>query len=177
MTSSKSRTYAFVQLLSNLPDDWQTLFDGLVMPSAFIIHSQDEAEPHVHFLIDFNSPVRPQTVIDLIPHSFGVLHVEPVRNRNAYMRYMLHIGQENKYIYELNDLKLLHGCKFKKAEIFAVEFKDVYSIIEENNILNFAALLTCCMEHYPQCVDYIVNHSTPVRAYVRDRAYSLGCRS
>lgn len=167
--AQKSRCYAFVQKLENLPDNWQKLFEDCVIPSCFIIHDQDEADPHIHFLMDFTSPVSVLTALDVIPAEFNVLHVEPVRNRSAYMRYMLHLDQDDKFNYSFDDLKLLYGCKCRKSDLFNIGFVDVYEVIEINDIRNFAALITICMKEYNQCLDYILSHSSAINFYLRDR--------
>lgn len=173
MAAQKSRTYAYVQKVMNLPHDWREQFEKIVMPSCYVVHDMDETNPHVHFMVDFNSPVRSATALDVMPDSFGILYAEPVRNRNSYQRYMLHIDQPEKHQYPFEDLHLLYGCKVKMDEMYNVDFVDVYEVIERENITNFAALLSRCVKDYPQLVKVISNHSFMIKAYVTDRARAV----
>lgn len=170
MATDKSRTYAYVQKLENLPADWAARFEDVKMPSCYIVHDKDEASPHVHFFVDFNSPVRSNTALSVIPDGFGIEYAEPVRNRNAYQRYMLHLDHPDKHQYPFDELIVLYGCKVNDTEVFSVDFEDVYDLIEKENITNFAELITVCMERFPMYIRYIATHTPLVKSYVMERA-------
>lgn len=62
------------------------------------IHSADgeNAKPHVHFMVDYPNAVR----MDTVRADYGAVaanaYFEPVRNRKAMMRYMLHLDDDDK---------------------------------------------------------------------------------
>ena len=67
---------------------------GIISP----VHSADgeDGKPHVHFMVDYPSPV----VLDSARSDYGAVtangYMEPVRSRKAMMRYFLHLDDADK---------------------------------------------------------------------------------
>lgn len=180
-TAKKSRSWWFVQLIENLPDDWQSQLYECVIPGCYIIHDKDEkrddesgelrpVKPHVHCLLEFGSPVRIDTVLNAIPDSFGVSYAEPVPTKVGAYRYMLHLGYEGKYEYSRDDMHHLHGFKVDLSEVCNIGFQDVYNLIEQMQIENFASLLSFLVEFKPDYLDYVTKHVNLVKSYIYERS-------
>lgn len=102
MAQTKTRTYTGVfytgegaaPLVPLIQHMKTVLLPGIISP----VHSADGeiAKPHVHFMVDYPNPVR----LDTAKTDYGAVaanaYLEPVRNRKAMMRYMLHLDDEDK---------------------------------------------------------------------------------
>lgn len=102
MAKPKTRTYTGVFYPSEESEPLKPLVLHLksVRIPAIIspIHSADgdEAKPHVHFMMDYPSPV----ILETARADYGEIaangYLEPVRSRKAMMRYFLHLDDEDK---------------------------------------------------------------------------------
>lgn len=102
MAKPKTRTYTGVFYPGEEPDPLNILVSHLksVRIPAMVspLHSADgqEAKPHVHFMMDYPSPV----ILETARADYGEVsangYLEPVRSRKAMMRYFLHLDDEEK---------------------------------------------------------------------------------
>lgn len=175
MTINKCRSWWWVQLIENLPETWESDLSALCISSAYIIHDKDTSadtgelvKPHIHCLMQFPNAVRPVTVLSALPESFGVAHTERVASVSGAYRYMLHIDQEGKHEYSLDDMHHLHGFRVNLSDAFGVGFKDIYRLISEQGISCFAELVGYCVEVEPRYLDYVLGHNVLLRGYFND---------
>ena len=85
---ARGRNFAFVQLLENLPEDWEEIAADKLLPMAFVIHDKDvytekeqqqnpehvQGEPkkaHVHFFVYFNGKRTASGVVEMFSE-FGI---------------------------------------------------------------------------------------------------------
>ena len=102
----RGRNFAFVQLLENLPEDWQDIAADKLLPMAWVIHDKDvytekdelanpenvagtSKKPHVHFFVYFNGKRTASGVVEMFSE-FNIKYVEKIECKNAYLAYMLH---------------------------------------------------------------------------------------
>ncbi len=175
MPTEKCRSWWWVQLIESLPETWETDLNNLCVPSAYIIHDKDFSadtgelvKPHVHCLMQFPNAVRPNTIFSVLPESFGVKHTERVASVSGACRYMLHIEQEGKYEYSLDDLHIIHGLRVNLSDTFSVTFKDLYVLIRDYGITCFSQLVSYCVEVEPRYLDYVLSHNVLLRGYFND---------
>ncbi len=179
--NKRSRCWWFVQLIDNLPEDWESKLYDMVLPGCYIVHDQDTkldietgellpVAPHVHCLVEFGNAVLAKTVLDVLPEEFGVLHVEPVPTKVGAYRYLLHLGHEEKHEYQRDEMKHLHGFRVNMSDVYNVDFSDVYSLINEMQIDNFAVLMSFLVEFKPDFVPYVSAHVNLVRSFLMERS-------
>lgn len=179
MAVTKSRCWWFVQLIENLPESWRSDLEELMIPGAYIVHDRDTRideegmeqlkKPHIHCMLEFGSPVVAGTPLGVLPESFGVAFCKPVPNKIGAYRYLLHMGQPDKAQYERDEVVHLAGFRINLSEVSNIGFADVYELINELDIMNFAALMSILVEFKPEYVDYVAGHVNLVKSYILER--------
>lgn len=180
MAVKKCRTWWFVQRIDNLPRDWEKILEDLLIPGAYIVHDRDTkldeetgellpVAPHVHCILTFNSQVLVDTALSYLPDDFGVKFIQPVPNRIGAYRYLMHYGKEDKAQYDRDEIRHMHGFKVNMSEVYNLDFSDVYALIEQYDIRNFAVLVSLVVEFKPELMPYIAGHTNLVKSYLQER--------
>lgn len=94
---------------------------------AYIYHEPDteEGTPHYHFLVRHNGSRSVKQVAEKL--GISPQYVQVCRKVVAFRRYMLHLDQDEKKKYSLDDIKTSDLLSFKSA-IIGNEKRDVLSI-------------------------------------------------
>lgn len=180
----RGRNFAFVQLLENLPEDWQDIAADKLLPMAWVIHDKDvytekdelanpenvagtSKKPHVHFFVYFNGKRTASGVVEMFSE-FNIKYVEKIECKNAYLAYMLHLRQEGKHKYPYDAMTIINGLKVNFADLSDVDFSDVLSFAEEYNICRFSELVKATRKKEPPLFRYITGHYALVCAYFAD---------
>jgi hypothetical protein len=118
------------------------------------IHSADveHAKPHVHFMIDYPSPV----VITSAHRDYHVIaangFIEPVRSRKAMMRYFLHLDDSDKE--QLSASDIITGCgavfdttpELTADDILRIKL-EIQDFCRETQITEYADLCHTCSDY------------------------------
>lgn len=178
MADKRSRHWWFVQVLDNLPADWETQLTELMIPGCYIVHDRDTKlnesgewepkRPHIHCILRFGNAVRADTVLDALPVSFNVKMCKPVTEVVGAYRYMMHFGIDDKAQYEQSEIKHMSGFKVNVSDVFNVQFSDVYDLINELRITNFAQLMSVLVEFKPEFLGYVSSHVNLVKTYITE---------
>ena len=180
----RGRNFAFVQLVENLPDDWQEIAAGKLLPLAWVLHDKDvytekdemkdpthkagePKKPHVHFFVYFNGKRTASGVVSMFSE-FNISYAEKIECKNAYLAYMLHLRQEGKHQYDYSDMHIMNGLKVNFADLSDVDFGDVLSFAEEYNITRFSELVQAARRKDPPIFRYVTGHFSLVCAYFAD---------
>ena len=183
----RGRNFAFVQLVENLPKDWQEIAAGKLLPMAWVLHDKDvytEKEekanpehkagemkkPHVHFFVYFNGKRTASGVVEMFSE-FGIAYAEKIECKNAYLAYMLHLRQEGKHRYDYSEMHILNGLKVNFADLSDIDFGDVLTFAADYSITRFSELVQASREKDPPIFRYGCSHYALVCAYFSD------CRS
>lgn len=94
---------------------------------AYIFHEPDteEGSPHCHFLVRHNGSRSVKQIAEKL--GISPQYVQVCRKVTAFRRYMLHLDQDEKKKYSLDDIKTSDILTFKEA-ISGNTKKDVLSI-------------------------------------------------
>lgn len=179
--SKKCRNWWFVQRIDQLPADWRTQLDELMIPGCYIVHERDTkldidtgtwlpVAPHIHCIVQFGNAVRAKTVLDALPDSFNVKMVKPVTAIAGAYRYMMHYEIADKAPYDRDEIIHMHGFKVNVSDVFNVDFANVYELINEHRICNFAVLMSFLVEFKPEYISYVSGHVQMVKAYLQEYA-------
>lgn len=178
------RNFAFVQLIENLPEDWEKIAENLLLPICWIIHDKDRyteddekknpehkagtlKKPHVHFFVYFSGKRTVNGVIMLFS-KLNISYVERIECKNAYLAYMLHLRQEDKHTYEYSELVIKNGLKVNFADLANVDMADVLDFIDRFGVTRFSELVQATKRHDPPLFRYVTGHYGLVCAYFAD---------
>ena len=179
----RGRNFRFVQLVENLPPDWEKVVKNKLLPMAYVVHdkdyySEDEEKegkgiagqpkkPHVHFFVYFNGKRTPSGVAKLF-NDLGVSYVERVDYKNGALAYMLHIGWPEKHLYNYDEFKIVNGLKVNFADLTDTDFGDVMEFAESYDIRRFSELCKISKKVDPPIFRYVSSHYALVCAYFSD---------
>lgn len=176
MAVFKSRCWWFVQLVENLPDNWEDELQQLMLPGCYIVHDRDvrideegievPKKPHIHCMIEFGSPIVAKSALGAVPESFNVSFVKPVPSKVGAYRYLLHYDQPDKAQYDRDSIVHMAGFKVNFSDVYNVDFVDIYEMINELKITNFAMLMSFLVEFKPEYIAYVSSHVNLVKSYI-----------
>lgn len=180
----RGRNFAFVQLVENLPKDWEKIARDKLLPMAWVLHDKDfytkedekknpehqagtTKKPHVHFFVYFNGKRTASGVVEMFSE-FNIAYAEKIECKNAYLAYMLHIRQDDKYTYPYDAMVIVNGLKVNFADLSDVDFSDVLDYADEWSITRFSELVKATKKNEPPLFRYITSHYALCCAYFAD---------
>lgn len=137
MTSSKGRYWGFIIYPESNPDFIEQSGESFLPLIISPLHDKDGVKPHYHCLLAYDGGVALSTVLKDV-HLWGVSHVEPIRSKKAYIRYMTHDGT-NKAKYNKEDIIDLTATGASES---AVSYELIQLIISSD----YTGLKPLCME-------------------------------
>lgn len=182
----RGRNFAFVQLVSNLPENWREVIDEKLLPMAYVVHDKDvytekdeeedsshiagEVKPaHVHFFVYFSGKKTVSGVLGMFSE-LNIGYVERIECKNAYLAYMLHLRRDDKHTYAYDELVILNGLKVNYADLNDVDFGDVLDFAKERGIKSFGDLIDATKKEDPPLFRYCQGHYALCCAYFADKA-------
>ncbi len=187
----RSTTWNFVFYLGSkhLSPDWRDDMEALHTPLAYIVHDRDDAKPHVHCLVRYDSLKS----LDQVRQDFaftGVEYFEVTRSYRGMCRYLIHLdplsGKEQyteKFRYQRSDIVELAGISldFSKKVTKDEERKalsEITDFVNENDLTEFSQLWNYVAKNYEQhpiWFDLLSGRAAySVSQFIRSRAFS--CR-
>ncbi len=162
MGEHKSRYFTFLLYPESIPEDWLLKLELIGIPMAISpLHDKDKKDgkekglkkPHYHIIYIAKNPVTASSVRKRIQRSLGnesVAMVQIIRTtvENTYL-YLTHESkdaiQENKYVYDKKDIKLINNFDIDRYITLDVEEKDemfnlVCDLIDDHNLANIREL-------------------------------------
>lgn len=162
MTKEKSRYFTFLLYPESIPSDWEMKLELLGVPMAISpIHDKDLStvegqkykKAHYHVIYVAKNPVTADSVRKKIKATLGdssVAMVQIIRTtvENTYL-YLTHESkdaiEENKYVYNKKDIKLINNFDIDRYITLDVEEKDeifnlVCDLIDDHNLANIREL-------------------------------------
>ena len=108
----RSTTWNFVFYLDSklLSPDWRDEMEALHTPIAYIVHDKDDAKPHVHAIVRYDS-LKSKEQVQADFAFTGVEYFEQTRSYRGMCRYLIHLdplsGKEQyteKYRYDRSEI-------------------------------------------------------------------------
>lgn len=172
--NAKYRSWWFQQKISYLPENWRTILHHSAMPCCAIVHDKDPSEvegrelvdPHIHVIYSFGNQVRYKSALQFA-QLFNVEHCEPAATKDGAVRYLLHIGQEPKHVYDESDLELFGGFKYDSGVVHGVDFSTVFNFILKYQPRTIAELVMFALQLAPEMVPFIQGRITPFDTLLR----------
>lgn len=187
----RSTTWNFVFYLGSkhLSPEWRDEMEALHTPLAYIVHDRDDAKPHVHCLVRYDSLKS----LDQVRQDFaftGVEYFEVTRSYRGMCRYLIHLdplsGKEQyteKFRYQRSDIVELAGISldFSKKVTKDEErraLSEITDFVNENDLTEFSQLWNYVAKNYEQhpiWFDLLSGRAAySVSQFIRSRAFS--CR-
>lgn len=153
--SGRTRNYATVIYSQDSVD----LINELHIP-CFISpwHDKDvnangeHKKAHRHVLMNFDS-VKSLSQVQELVKQFGGVGCEVVQSNRAYARYLCHLDNPEKALYDINEVQSIGGLDYiELINSLGDEFSTLYEIVDyvlDNNICNMREFLIYCRKEQP----------------------------
>ncbi|MCI6273848.1 MAG: Rep family protein [Tractidigestivibacter sp.] len=185
----RSTTWNFVFFLDSvhLSSDWRDEMETLHVPLAYIVHDRDDAKPHVHVLVRYDSLKS----LDQVRTDFaftGVEYFEVTRSYRGMCRYLIHLdplsGKEQyteKYQYSRSEIVELSGIALDFSRKITRDeerraLSEITDFINDNDIREFSVIWNYVSRHYekyPVWFDLLSGRAAySVNQFIRSRAFS-----
>lgn len=185
----RSTTWNFVFYLDSslLSPDWRDDMESLHTPLAYVVHDRDDAKPHVHVLVRYDSLKS----LDQVRQDFsftGVEWFEVTRSYRGMCRYLIHLdplsGREQyteKFRYDRSDIVELAGISldFSRKVTRDEERKalsEITAFVNDNDLTEFSQLWNYVSSHYEECpiwFDLLSGRAAySVNQFIRSRSFS-----
>lgn len=190
-TKGRSTTWNFVFYLDSklLSPDWRDEMEALHVPLAFIVHDRDDAKPHVHVLVRYDSLKALSQVQEDFAFT-GVEWFEVTRSYRGMCRYLIHLdplsGKERhteKFRYDRSEIVELSGISLDFSRKVSKDderkaLSEITDFVNDNDVMEFSTLWNYVASHYeqyPVWFDLLSGKAAySVNQFIRSRAYS--CR-
>lgn len=167
----RTRTWAFTVYPESAAEDWRDVLEETVIPAAISpLHDRDtwterdEArnpehkagepkKPHHHVVLYYGGKKSARQVLsDLEP--LGIGYVEPVRDTQAYNRYLCHLDNPNKAQYSPEDVVRLNGAACDLTRTLTAEQRrtikaEVTRFVRANSFTEYSELVFWCLDNEP----------------------------
>lgn len=185
----RSTTWNFVFYLdsAHLSSGWRDEMESLHVPLAYIVHDRDDAKPHAHVLVRYDSLKS----LDQVRSDFaftGVEYFEVTRSYRGMCRYLIHLdplsGKEKyteKFQYSRSEIVELSGIALDFSRKITRDeerraLSEITDFINDNDIREFSTIWNYVSRHYekyPVWFDLLSGRAAySVNQFIRSRAFS-----
>lgn len=129
---------------------------------------------HIHGMWIFSGGARASQALELCRQAFGSHcppHVEPIYSRSAYVRYMCHLDQPDKWPYDPADIEAFGGASVcLDAETSASgELADLLGWIDAHDVREYASLVDWARVERPDLLSLIARRAVFFGHYFASR--------
>ena len=180
----RTRNFATIVYEDSAPKDWINILKEQFIP-CFIspYHDKDinptgePKKPHWHVLIMYDSVKTLEQAKDVVSLINGV-GIEYVQSLRGYARYLCHLDNPEKHLYNTADVQCLSGADYVSTIDLSIDkykaIAEMIQYIKENNIYYYSDLLEyACYSRYDwfrvlcDCGSYVVSH------YIKENYFKL----
>ena len=186
---SRTRNFATVVYPESAPRDWISILDSERIPALISpIHDRDinqsadntPKKPHYHVIVMFSS-VKTKMQAKAVFDKIGGVGCEAVQSIRGYARYLCHLDNPDKTLYNQADVVALNGADyFSNIEIATDKYKAIKEMIswcKANDIISYATLFEYSMEERPDWFRCLCDSSTlVVKEYLQSLAWTRSYR-
>lgn len=181
----RSNLWVCVVYPDSLPDNFYQIIANWHIPCALSpLHNKDkngdetEKKKHYHLMIDFGSGQNKSfnQVLQFTEQLNGTIPII-CHNRQAMLRYFIHLDNPNKSPYDKKDIQFFSGFEIMNAFDSYTNDSLIYdrleSIIYDNMIFNYAHLVQYLRKHnYLYELDFLRRHSNHIN-YILNGYFQL----
>lgn len=186
----RARNFAMVLYDDSCVSDWKRILRESCLSGFSIYHDQDVDEKgelkkaHYHVLVHFNNPVRRNTILGL-SEALGASNgrYEVVGHYVGYARYMCHLDERGKHVYDVNEVECYGGADYisvisgKKDNARVVS--QIIEYCKENRVYSYADLIEICVLDHKDWFDVICKgtYGHLISEYIKSRYWTDEMRS
>lgn len=180
----RSNKWAFLFYQESAPEDYLNILEGLHVP--FILspwHDKDVnrstgefKKAHKHGAFFFDTLKSYSQVSDLISDKLnGPAHVEVVMSPKGMYDYFTHAENPEKTPYNVEDIESGAGFELDKflAENNPNLLLQVYEIMHDSNLKEFADFTDLIAQKYPDLLFYVFDKSYFFKIYLDSKRYNF----
>ncbi|AFW90761.1 Plasmid replication protein repB [Lactococcus cremoris subsp. cremoris UC509.9] len=178
----RSNKWAFLLYKESAPEDYLAILDELHVPYVLspwhdkdVNHSTGEfKKAHKHGALFFESLKSYTQVSDLLTEKLNTpAHVEVVMSPKGMYDYFIHAENPEKTLYNIEDIE--SGCGFELDKFLAENNPDlleqVYEIMRDSELKEFADFTDLIAEKYPDLLLYVFEKSYFFKIYLDSKRY------
>ncbi len=182
----RTRNYATIIYEDSAPENWLQILNDLHVP-AFIspLHDQDlrpDGTPkkhHRHVQICFDSVKTPEQAKEVFDQINGV-GCEVIKSFRAYARYLCHLDEHDKHLYNTSDVIALGGLDYNDSIGSASDkvqcIREMKNYVKDNMIFFFCDLFDYAEENNSMWFDALINSCSYImEKYIKSFTYKYEC--
>lgn len=140
------------------------------------IHNDNGCKEHMHLMIFFDS-VKTDKQIQEVISLVGGVGKEKIYSNKGYARYLCHLDEKGKNIYNIDDVFEFADIKHYKDYIETENGQDdrfilILQLIKEYNIIEFSDLIDFALENDKDLLKTIKANAYIIREYMKSKYFS-----
>ncbi len=180
--TGRTRNWATIVYPESAPDNWKDILGELKM-EAFIspLHSEDvnpdgeKKKAHYHVLLMFPSVKTDKQAAEVF-ESFGGVGTEQVASLRGYARYLCHLDNPEKHIYDTKDVLAFGGADYYSVITLVTDkylvLAEILDFCDENRIVYYSDLIRWCRQNKFEWFRALVDGGTyVVKEYLKSSKY------
>lgn len=153
----RSRNWATIVYPESAPENWKDILGELKM-EAFVspLHSEDVnpdgeiKKEHYHVLLMFPSVKTDKQAAEVF-NTFGGVGTEQVASLRGYARYLCHLDNPEKHIYDTKDVLSFGGADYYSVITLVTDkylvLSEILDFCDENHIVYYSELIRWCRQN------------------------------
>lgn len=140
------------------------------------IHNDSGCKEHMHLMIFFDGLKSEKQIKEVIEQVGGV-GKEKIYSNKGYARYLCHLDEKGKNVYNIDDVMEFADIKHYKDYIETENGQDdkfvlILQLIKEYNIIEFADLIDFALENDKDLLKTIKSNAYILREYMKSKYFS-----
>lgn len=187
--TGRTRNWATIVYPESAPENWKDILGELKM-EAFVspLHDQDLnpggelKKPHYHVLLMFPSVKTDKQAADVF-QAFGGVGTEQVASLRGYARYLCHLDNPEKHIYDTKDVLAFGGADYYSVITLVTDkylvLAEILDFCDENHIVYYSDLIRWCRQNKFEWFRALVDGGTyVVKEYLKSSQFErTDCRN
>lgn len=153
--SDRTRVFATIVYPESCPENLFSIISEMFVPCIVSpLHNKDVHQdtgelkkPHYHVLFIFDGVKSDKQINEVVKQICGVGIIK-VKSVKAYARYLCHLDNEDKYQYDISDVKTFGGAEYTQYINTTLDkynlIIDIMNYIDENDVRSYRDLLRYC---------------------------------
>lgn len=183
-SKERLRNFAFVLYEDSAPSDWEERLLSLHIPGCYIKHDLDfegdkPKKSHIHVLIKTSSRHSIGKIKSIVEYVGGLNSTfTAVFSAQGYARYLCHLDNPEKHVYDFNDVKCMCGFDYInyifKQEDNVTIVTEIIKFCKENDILSYSDLVDYCIASRPDWLKAVYGyHGRAIREYMKSKNWTV----
>lgn len=175
--NKRTRNWTFILYPESAPADWEEVINDLHIPWAYSpLHDKDTdigghpLKPHYHCILQYSNQKAYRQVLSLTKRLLAS-NPQQCESVQGFVRYLAHLDEKWKYLYDVNDIKSF--CGFDVDKYLQATTKDrnetlaaIRAYIIKHNISEISTLYAYTDKHKPDWSRIINNNIMQINTFI-----------